>query len=62
MKLVKIDKKKWSAGLTAAADTYRLFGPVKEKDYHQFKELEAGENLPGGARVHLCERPDGRPL
>ena len=36
MTLVKIDKKNWTDGLTAAADTYRLFGPVKEKDYHQF--------------------------
>jgi hypothetical protein len=43
MTLVKIDKKSWAEGLTAAADTYRLFGPVKEKDYHQFKALEKGE-------------------
>ena len=43
MTLVKIEKKNWAEGLTAAADAYRLFGPVKEKDYHQFKELEKGE-------------------
>ena len=43
MTLVKIDKNKWTDGLTAAADTYRLFGPVKEKDYHQFKALEKGQ-------------------
>jgi sulfhydrogenase subunit beta (sulfur reductase) len=43
MTLVTIDKKNWAEGLTAAADSYRLFGPVKEKDYHQFKELEKGE-------------------
>jgi sulfhydrogenase subunit beta (sulfur reductase) len=43
MTMVKIDKKDWAAGLTAAAEAYRLFGPVKEKDYHQFKELDKGE-------------------
>ncbi len=43
MTLVKIDKKNWSEGLTAAAEAYRLFAPVKEKDYHQFKALEKGE-------------------
>ena len=43
MTLVRIDKKKWAEGLKAAADAYRLFGPVKEKDYHQFKALEKGE-------------------
>jgi sulfhydrogenase subunit beta (sulfur reductase) len=40
MTLVKIDKSNWVGGLTAAADAYRLYGPVKEKDYHQFKALE----------------------
>ena len=39
MTLVKIDKKNWAGGLTAAADAYRLYAPVKEKDYHQFKAL-----------------------
>ena len=43
MTLVKIDKKNWAEGLKAAADAYRLYGPVKEKDYHQFKALEKGE-------------------
>jgi sulfhydrogenase subunit beta (sulfur reductase) len=43
MTLVTIDKKNWAEGLTAAADTYRLFGPVSEKDFHQFKALEKGE-------------------
>ncbi len=43
MTIVKIDKKNWAEGLTAAADAYRLFGPVKEKAYHQFKELENGQ-------------------
>lgn len=43
MTLVKIDKKNWAGGLTAAADAYRLFGPVKEKGSHQFKALEKGQ-------------------
>ncbi len=43
MTLVTIDKKEWANGLTAAADSYRLFGPAKEKDWHQFKELAKGE-------------------
>jgi ferredoxin len=43
MTFVKIDKKQWAEGLTAAADAYRLYAPVKEKDYHQFKALEKGE-------------------
>jgi sulfhydrogenase subunit beta (sulfur reductase) len=43
MTLVTIDKQHWTQGLTAAADHYRLFGPVKEKDYHQFKALDKGE-------------------
>lgn len=43
MTIVKIDKQQWAEGLTAAADTYRLFGPVREKEYHQFKALDRGE-------------------
>jgi ferredoxin len=43
MTLVTIAKKQWIEGLTAAAETYRLFGPVKEKDWHRFKALEKGE-------------------
>jgi ferredoxin len=43
MTLVTIDKKNWAEGLTAAADVYRLFGPVREKDYHQFKALDKGD-------------------
>ena len=43
MTLVRIDKKSWSEGLSAAADGYHLFGPVREKDHHRFKALEKGE-------------------
>jgi len=43
MTLLTIDKKNWAEGLAAAADSYRLFGPVKEEDCHQFKPLEKGQ-------------------
>ena len=43
MTLVKIDKQDWAEGLAAAAEAYRLYGPVKQKDYHQFKALDKGE-------------------
>jgi len=39
MKIVRIDKKNWEKGLKKAAEGYRLFGPVKEKDFHNFEEL-----------------------
>jgi sulfhydrogenase subunit beta (sulfur reductase) len=40
MKIVRIDKKNWAKGLKKAAEAYRLFGPVKEKDFHNFEELD----------------------
>lgn len=43
MTLVIIDKKSWDEGLTAAAGTYRLFGPVKEETDHAFKALQKGQ-------------------
>jgi sulfhydrogenase subunit beta (sulfur reductase) len=43
MTLVIIDKKNWDEGLTVAAETYRLFGPVKEKIGHAFKALQKGQ-------------------
>ncbi|MEJ2097467.1 MAG: 4Fe-4S dicluster domain-containing protein [Deltaproteobacteria bacterium] len=42
MNLLKIDKKEFDNGLDALRSTYRLFGPVKEKDAHSFAALEAG--------------------
>ena len=39
MKIIQIDKKKWAQGLDKAAQSYRLFGPVKEDGVHNFKEL-----------------------
>ena len=42
MKLMKIEKSQWAAGLDQAANAYRMIGPVKEKDFHSFKPLAAG--------------------
>jgi len=43
MKVIKIDKGEWTKGLDALRESFRLFGPVKEKDFYNFKELAAGE-------------------
>lgn len=43
MKVIKIDKCEWSGGLAALQGAYRLFGPVKERQYHNFKALAAGQ-------------------
>ena len=43
MKIVQIEKGKWEASLASLSDSYRLFGPVKEKEFHNFRELEKGE-------------------
>ena len=42
MKIIKIDKGQWVSGLNQAATAYRLFGPVKEKEFHSFKPLTNG--------------------
>jgi len=42
MNLVKIDKKEWDSGIDALRASYRLFGPVKEKDTYSFAALDAG--------------------
>ena len=44
MKVVKIEKSRWDAGLQAIDGDYRLFGPAKAKEGHAFKELEKGES------------------
>jgi sulfhydrogenase subunit beta (sulfur reductase) len=43
MKVIKIDKEEWAKGVLALADTWQIFGPAKEKDYHEFKILGKGE-------------------
>ncbi|MCF8037031.1 MAG: 4Fe-4S dicluster domain-containing protein [Desulfobacteraceae bacterium] len=42
MKVIKIDKTDWAAGLEKLRESYALIGPVKEKFYHTFKTLEPG--------------------
>lgn len=43
MKIIKIDKSAWSAGVDKSRSAYRLVGPVKDRQFHVFKELAAGE-------------------
>jgi ferredoxin len=43
MKIFSISKDDWSKGLAALSTSYRLFGPVKEEKFHNFKELTPGQ-------------------
>jgi hypothetical protein len=43
MKIVQIDKKNWADGLAKLSEAYRLFGPVKEDDFHNFQQLDQGQ-------------------
>ena len=43
MKIVQIDKENWESGINKLFEAYRLFGPVKEADFHNFKQLDAGQ-------------------
>jgi len=43
MKIVQIEKEKWENGLSGLSGVYRLFGPVKETEFHNFKELAEGQ-------------------
>jgi ferredoxin len=43
MKVLKIEKSQWSQGLDKLRGAMRLFGPVQEKSFHVFKELDAGQ-------------------
>ncbi|MFP4159051.1 MAG: 4Fe-4S dicluster domain-containing protein [Desulfobacterales bacterium] len=43
MKVIRIDKSDWDAGVEKLRGTYRLIGPVKEKFYHTFAALESGQ-------------------
>jgi ferredoxin len=42
MKIIKIDKSRWASSLEQASKAFRLFGPVKEKEFHSFKPLANG--------------------
>jgi ferredoxin len=43
MKIIQIDKENWAEGLKKLGKTYRLFGPVKEDDFHNFTQLDQGQ-------------------
>jgi ferredoxin len=43
MKIIKIEKKNWENRLANLSDAYRLFGPVKEAEFHNFKALAKGQ-------------------
>ncbi len=43
MKIFSISKDNWSKGLASLAASYRLFGPVKEAEFHNFKQLDSGQ-------------------
>ncbi len=43
MKIIKIEKEGWAQGLEKLKDSYRLFGPMADKDSFEFKELNSGE-------------------
>ena len=42
MKMITIKKSEWAGGLEKAAQAFRLFGPVKEKEFYSFKRLQNG--------------------
>jgi len=43
MKVITINKEDWAGGLERLYDSFRLFGPVRQDEFHIFKELEKGE-------------------
>jgi hypothetical protein len=43
MKIFLISKDDWSDGLKRLEASYRLFAPVKEAEFHNFKELAKSE-------------------
>ena len=43
MKIFSISKDNWTQGLASLTESYRLFGPVKDNEFHNFKELSKGQ-------------------
>jgi sulfhydrogenase subunit beta (sulfur reductase) len=43
MKVIKIEKSELDSGLEKLEKSFRLIGPVKEKEYHLFKTLKPGQ-------------------
>ena len=58
MKLIKIDKKAWTAGLEKLSTSYQLYGPVKEQHFYNFRALQKGE-LPDLSGLNSRMSPKG---
>lgn len=43
MKVIKVDRAKWNKGIEALKASYCVFGPVKEKEAYEFRQLNKGE-------------------
>src|SRR6056297_1608650 len=43
MKIVQIDKSQWTSGIEKLKEAYRVFAPVKNDLFHDFKALEKDE-------------------
>jgi len=43
MKIIQIDKKAWADGLEQLKNRYRLYGPVKDQEFHTYQPLEEGD-------------------
>ena len=43
MKVIRIDKEAWAQGLERLDDSFRIFGPVKQDEFYNFKKLDKGE-------------------
>ncbi len=43
MKVIRVDKEAWAKGLERLDESFRLFGPVKQDKFHNFKKLDKGE-------------------
>jgi len=56
MKVIKIDKNKWTQGVDTARKSYQLFGPVKIKETHCFAPLE-GDQQPDMSAVDTVLSP-----
>jgi ferredoxin len=43
MKYITIDKQIWATGLERLAESFRLFGPLEDKEFHNFRALAKGQ-------------------
>jgi sulfhydrogenase subunit beta (sulfur reductase) len=43
MKVITMNKEEWTKGLERLYDSFRLFGPVKQDEFHNFRQLAKGE-------------------